>query len=130
MRQNDTGMKRNEQEWYRNIHVPERAGMTPNKAEYSRMNLKMPKFGVFVSATNFWLFQSAFVVSCDSLRELHVLLPFVTIKIPNFGIFRFILLYSALFGCHSGSFRIFRYHSYSFRFISVLFWHIPPVFDT
>ena len=27
MRRNDTGMKRNEQEWYRNI--PKRAGMTP-----------------------------------------------------------------------------------------------------
>ena len=26
-------------------------------------------------------------------------------KTPNFGIFRFILLYSGLFGCHSGSFR-------------------------
>ena len=46
------------------------------------MNLKMPKFGVLhlyvVSAHRFQLFQSAFVLSLDSLRELHVFLPFVT----------------------------------------------------
>ena len=46
------------------------------------MNLKMPKFGVLhvhvVSTHRFRLFQSAFVVSRDSLRELHVFLPFVT----------------------------------------------------
>ena len=41
------------------------------------MNLKMPKFGV-LAPTDFRLFQSAFVVSRDSLRELHVFLPFVT----------------------------------------------------
>ena len=35
MRQNDAGMKRNGQEWYRN--VPERAGMTP---EYTEMRLE------------------------------------------------------------------------------------------
>ena len=33
-RQNDAGMKRNGQEWYRN--VPERGGMTP---EYTEMSL-------------------------------------------------------------------------------------------
>ena len=33
-RQNDAGMKRNDQEWYRN--VPERAGMTPKYTEMSR----------------------------------------------------------------------------------------------
>ena len=50
LRRNNTGMKRNEQEWYRNI--PDRAGIRneveclPNKAEYSGMNLKMPKFGL------------------------------------------------------------------------------------
>ena len=53
-------------------------------------------------------------------------------KTPNFGIFRFIPVYSALFGCHSA---LFRCHSGSFRYIpapflfilfhSGIFWFIP-----
>ena len=43
-------------------------------------------------------------------------------KTPNFGIFRFIPVYSALFGCHSASFRC---HSGSFRYIPVPFLFIP-----
>ena len=39
-------------------------------------------------------------------------------KKPNFGIFRFIPVYSALLGCHSTSFRR---HSSSFRYIPVPF---------
>ena len=39
-------------------------------------------------------------------------------KTPNFGIFRFIPVYSALFGCHSG---LFRYILAPFLFIPVLF---------
>ena len=40
------------------------------------MNLKMPKFGVLVSANQFVVDLSPFVVSRESLRELHVFLPF------------------------------------------------------
>ena len=50
-------------------------------------------------------------------------------KTPNFVIFRFILVYSALFGCHAGVISarsgIFRHHSCPFRFIPVLFRLIP-----
>ena len=43
-------------------------------------------------------------------------------KTPNFGIFRFIPVYSALFGCHSASFRC---HSGSFQYVPVPFLFIP-----
>ena len=40
------------------------------------MNLKMPKFGVLVSADRFSVVSVSFC--CDSLRELHVFLPFLS----------------------------------------------------
>ena len=42
------------------------------------MKLKMPKFGVLVRADRFSVVSVSFFVSRDSLRELHVFLPFVT----------------------------------------------------
>ena len=44
--------------------------------------------------------------------------PLALTKTPNVGIFRFIPVYSALFGCHSASFLC---HSGSFRYIPVPF---------
>ena len=56
----------------------------------------------------------------------------VLTKTPNFGIFRFILQYFALFGCHSGSFRyilvpflFILFHSSVIPPHSGIFWFIP-----
>lgn len=62
----NTGMEQNGTEYISiNRNIPERAGMTL-------------EWGGMTPLTDFRLFLSAFVVSHNSLRELHVFLPFVT----------------------------------------------------
>ena len=67
--------------------------------------------------------------TCNSLKESHDTTKadwnnqklVALTKTPNFGIFRFILLYSALLGVIPARSGIFRYHFCSFRFIPVSF---------
>ena len=66
MNKNGTGIYRNAPEWHRN-----EAEWHPNKAEPE--NAKIWCMFFKLGPTDFRLFQSAFVVSRDSLRELHVL---------------------------------------------------------